>query len=406
MQKLRQILLPILILGLVSCGVTKPIMPDASSSPTPFTQISSTPTIETPTAFPSATATETASPSPTPSLGILNNDDLKSKIDRLVTSFFEQTQTPGLGIAVVIRNPQTGRLEAMLLNYGTTAKDGSESMTSDTVYEIGSITKVFTGILLAEAVNAGKVKFDDPIQKYLPAGIQAPTYNDTPITLVNLATHHAALPRDLESDNISDMYAWLNTFHLTQAPGTKYNYSNLGYSLLGDILARLSGNDFGALEYQAVSKPLGLLDTSETLSSDQENRLAQGYTGDGALATYFPDSGAMSSAGYLHSTLNDMTQFLVENMQPDTTSLASSIRLAQMNITDGQEPGSGTGLGWEIERPNTPTERIYKGGGTPGFTTYISFANNGSSGFVLLTNGQYVNYLVPTMLHLLGEDGN
>ena len=406
MQKLRQILLLILMFGLASCGVKKPTTTEVSSSPASLTQTISTPTAETPTIVPSATATETPSPSPTPGLVILNNDDLKSKIDRLAASFLEQTKTPGLGIAVVVRNPQTGQLEAMLLNYGATAKDGGQSITSSTVYEIGSVTKVFTGILLAEAVSAGTVKFDDPIQKYLPPGIQAPTYNDIPITLVNLATHYSALPRDFASDNLSDLYNWLNTYQLAQAPGSKYIYSNLGYSLLGDILARLSGNDFGTLEYEAISQPLGLMDTSETLSDEQQNRLAQGYTADGALATYFPDSGAMSSAGYLHSTLKDMTQFLVDNMQPDSTPLASSIRLTQMTIADGQEPGSGTGLGWEIERPNTPTERVWKGGGTSGFTTYISFAKDGSSGFVLLTNGQYANNLVPTMLRLLGENGN
>lgn len=406
MLKLRQILLLIFVLGLAACSIPKPTAIGVLPSPVTVTQTTLVPTVEAPTPAPSETATEISSPPPTPGLVALNNNDLKSQIDRLATSFLEQGQTPGLGIAVVIRNPQTGQLEAMLLNYGTTAKDGGQSVTSDTVYEIGSITKIFTGILLAEAVNAGKVKFDDPIQKYLPPGIQAPTYNDIPITLADLATHHSALPRDLDSDNLSDLYNWLNNYQLTRAPGSKYSYSNLGYSLLGDILARLSGNAFGTLEYQSISQPLGLTDTSETLSDDQNNRLAKGYTGDGALATYFPDSGAMSSAGYLRSTLNDMTQFLVDNMQPDSTPLASSIRLAQMTIADGQEPGSGTGLGWEIDRPNTPSERVWKGGGTPGFTTYISFARDGSSGFVLLTNGQYVNYLVPTMLQLLGENGN
>ncbi len=215
-----------------------------------------------------------------------------------------------------------------------------------------------------------------------------------------------ALPRDIDSDNLPDLYNWLNKYQLTQAHGSKYIYSNVGYSLLGDILARLSGNDFGTLEYESISQPLALKDTSETLSDDQKNRLAQGYTDDGSLAAYFPDSGAMSSAGYLHSTLNDMTRFLVDNMQPNSTPLASSISLTQMTIADGQEPGSGTGLGWEIDSPNTPSERVWKGGGTPGFTTYISFAKDGSSGFVLLTNGQYANNLAPTMLQLLGENGN
>ncbi len=405
MQKLRPILLLILVFGLAACGIKRPTAMEVLPSPVIVTQTTLVPTMETPTPAPSATATEPPSPAPTSGLTALNDNDLKSQINRLAASFLEQGQTPGLGIAVVIRNPQTGQLEAMLLNYGTTAKDGGQSVTSDTVYEIGSITKIFTGILLAEAVNAGKVKFDDPIQKYLPPGIQAPMYNDIPITLADLATHHSGLPRDLDSDNLPDLYDWLNNYQLARAPGSKYSYSNLGYSLLGDILARLSGNDFGTLEYESISQPLGLIDTSETLSDEQQSRLAQGYTGDGSLAAYFPDSGAMSSAGYLHSTLNDMTQFLVDNMQPDSTPLASSIRLTQMTIADGQEPGSGTGLGWEIDRPNTPSERVWKGGGTPGFTTYISFAKDGGSGFVLLTNGQYVNYLVPTMLQLLGENG-
>lgn len=394
MRKLLSTLVLIFITSLVACGTRPPTAAEVLPSPTPSAQIILPPTTESP------------SPSPTPGLTTLNNDDLKSQIDRLAASFIEQTKTPGLGIAVVVRNPLTGRFEAMLLNYGIISKGGGPSVTSDTVYEIGSITKVFTGILLAEAVNAGAVKFDDPIQKYLPPGIQAPMYNDVPITLVNLATHHSALPRDLDSDNLSDLYSWLNNYQLAQAPGSKYSYSNLGYSLLGDILARLSGNDFGALEYESISRPLGLMDTSETLSDDQKNRLAQGYAADGSPAAYFPDSGAMSSAGYLRSTLNDMTRFLVDNMQPDSTPLASSIRLAQMTLADGKEPGSGTGLGWEIDRPGTPNERIWKGGGTSGFTTYISLAADGSSGFVLLTNGQYVNYLVPTMLQLLGENGN
>ncbi len=406
MRKLLSIPVLIVMVGLVACGTKPPQATEILPSFVPPAQIMSTPTMETPMVASSPTATETLLPSPTPGITALNNDDLKSHIDHLAASFFEQTKTPGLGIAVVVRNPQTGQLEAMLLNYGTTAKGGGQSTASNTVYEIGSITKVFTGLLLAEAVNAGTVKFDDPIQKYLPPGIQAPTYNDIPITLVNLATQHSALPRDIDSDNLPDLYNWLNKYQLTQAPGSKYIYSNVGYSLLGDILARLSGNDFGTLEYESISQPLALKDTSETLSDDQKNRLAQGYTDDGSLAAYFPDSGAMSSAGYLHSTLNDMTRFLVDNMQPNSTPLASSISLTQMTIADGQEPGSGTGLGWEIDRPNTPSERVWKGGGTPGFTTYISFAKDGSSGFVLLTNGQYANNLVPTMLQLLGENGN
>jgi D-alanyl-D-alanine-carboxypeptidase/D-alanyl-D-alanine-endopeptidase len=111
----------------------------------------------------------------------------------------------------------------------------------------------------------------------------------------------------------------------------------------------------------------------------------------------------MSSAGFLHSTLQDMTRFVLANMEPDSTLLAPSLKLAQTMQAEGRNPGSGVGLGWEISNPGKPNERISKGGGTPGFTSYISFAANGKSGFVLLTNGQMVDTLAASMIELLNE---
>ena len=281
--------------------------------------------IGTPTLAAPPTATLAPTATPIPNIPELKDAALKSQIDRLASGFLRSGSSSGLGVAVVVRDQSTGLLEAMMLNYGTSAKDQGSDTTPDTVYEIGSITKVFTGILLAEAVNAGRVKLDDPIQNYMPPGIHAPTYRDQQISLVDLATHRSSLPRDADTDSLPDLYAWLNGYQLAHAPGSQYVYSNLGYSLLGDILARLAGSDFGPLELQAVSQPLGLVDTRETLTSDETERLAQGYRYDGSAADYFPDSGAMSGAGYLRSTLSDMTRFLVENMQPDSTPLATSI---------------------------------------------------------------------------------
>ena len=402
MRKLDQILLLMIVIGLTGCSLNTPVMTEQPS----VTNIQPPAVLNviTPTPAPSATATEMPTQTATPGLPLFTDDEIKSQVDRLAATFLKSTRNPGLSIAIVTRNPQTGLLEAMLLNYGVTFKDGKQTVTSDTVYEIGSITKVFTGIMLAEAVNSGTVKLDDPIQNYLPHGVHAPTYRDIPITLSNLATHRSALPRDSNSDNLEDLYIWLNSYQLSHAPNSQYVYSNLGYSLLGDILAQLSGSDYSTLEYQSVSQPLGLIDTSETLSDDQRIRLAQGYRYDGSLAPYFPESGTMSSAGYLHSTLTDMTRFLIANMQPDSTPLASSLKLAQTMQAEGRNPGTGSGLGWEIDQPGKPNERISKGGGTPGFTSYISFAKDGSSGFVLLSNGQYVETLVPAMVRLLSEN--
>ncbi len=388
------------VLGLLLLLGCSGVATTDSPSPTP-SPIPATPTLATSTPLPTATATSVPTPTPIAGIPAFTDPDLKSEIDHLASSFLSTGMSSGLGVAVVLRDPATGQLRVMLLDYGNTAKDQGQPVTPDTIYEIGSITKVFTGILLAEAVNSGTVHLDDPLQWYMPSGIQAPTYRGQQITLAQLATHRSSLPRDANTDSLPDLYAWLNQYQLAQPPGTAYIYSNLGYSLLGDILARLAGTDFATLELQQVSQPLGLADTRESLTSDEAGRLAQGYTYDGSPAPYFPNSGAMSGAGYLRSTLSDLTRFLVENMQPDATQLPADLRLAQQSQSEGRNPGTGAALGWDISQLGKAGEMISKGGATSGFTSYIAFRSDGSFGFVLLSNGQYVESLVPHIQQIL-----
>ena len=399
--KIKISLLLLLAVGLTSCAARGPVPATQLAAPV-VTSTPAAPATETPTVTPSPTATEDP-PTPTPEIQTFSDDELRAQVDRLAAAFMRSTRNPGLSVAVVLRDPASDQLQAMLLNYGTLFKDGGGAVDSGTVYELGSITKVFTGILLAQAVNAGEASLTDPIQAYLPTGVQAPLYKGIPISLVNLATHRSGLPRDLYTDSFSDIYAWLNGFRPNIAPGSEYIYSNLGYEILGDILARQANSDYGTLVFESVSQPLGLLDTREILTDDERSRLAKGYSYDGSPTDYEPETGAMSSAGYLHSTLKDMTRFLIENMQPESVPLSASLELAQTVQSVGRNPGTGTALGWEIERPGKPDERLSKGGATFGFSSYISFAKDGSSGFVLLTNGQYVDNLALSMERLLGE---
>jgi len=226
-------------------------------------------------------------------------------------------------------------------------------------------------------------------------------YNDEAIRLIDLATHRSALPRDIDTDSLPELYGWLDTYELSRAPGSQYAYSNVGYGLLGDILARLAGCDYDTLALQSVSQPLELIDTREALVPEQTARLAQGYASGGVPIRYSPDSGAMSGAGYLRSTLNDMTRFLAANMDLQPTALSQSLSMAQAMQAEGDNAGSGMGLGWEIDQVGTSNERLSKGGETLGFTSYISFLRDGSSGFVLLTNGMHVDKLVPDMIRIL-----
>jgi D-alanyl-D-alanine-carboxypeptidase/D-alanyl-D-alanine-endopeptidase len=408
MKRLSQKLLLLILLSFTACTTNQKATATALTLTSSATfAVSPLPTINsTSTPLPTPTLTETPTPTAMPIIQSFSDDSLKNKIDRLATTYIVQDHSSGLSMAVVKRNPQTGQLEALLLNYGYTSKADNQPVTSNTVYEIGSITKVFTGILLAQAINNGKVNLNDPVQDYLPSSVTLAAYKNQPIRLVDLATHRSGLPRDLGSDDPSDLYQFMNGFRPSMAPGAEYIYSNLGYMILGDILARLSQTDFATLEFNSVSQPIGLMDTREVLNSDEQNRLAQGYSYDGSQARYFPDTGNMSAAGYLRSTLNDMSRFLMDNMKTDSTPLASSLYLAQISQAEGRNPGTGTGLGWEIDHPGTPNEVIWKSGGTPGFTSYISFRKDGSTGFVLLSNGQFIDNLAASMSALLDQDGN
>ncbi len=391
-----------LLLALSACG--SPAVNSAGIRSTAIVlpaQPLATSTFRVPDTVPPPTATVPLAATATATPAELKNEALQKQVDQLAARFLGQGTNSGLAIAIVERDPGTGQLESIMLEYGKTSKVDGQPVTPDTVFEIGSITKVFTGILLAQQVDSGSVQLGDSIQNYLPEGIEAPEYNDIPISVEDLATHRSGLPRDIGTDSVPDMYGWLNGYHLDRAPGAAYSYSNLGYALLGDILARLTGTDFNTLEYQSVSQPLGLSDTDVSLNADQTSRLAQGYAYDGSPAQSMPESGASSSAGYMRSTIRDMLHFLIDNMQADSTPLSDSIKEAQVLQAEGPEAGTGVGLGWEIDQPGTANERLYKGGRTYGFTSYISFMRDGSSGFVLLANGMYGDTLAPRILGIV-----
>src|SRR3954468_5632900 len=163
----------------------------------------------------------------------------------------------------------------------------------ESVYEIGSVTKVFTGILLADRVKAGVVKLDDPVQKHLPDGWTMPRRDDRDITLLHLATHTSGLPRMPDGFltasllHPADPFAHFDEATLTKyLPGTKvrhaigayHEYSNLGVGLLGHALAHASKADsFEALLTDRVLKPLGLTDTGITLTEGQKKRVVPGH---------------------------------------------------------------------------------------------------------------------------------
>src|SRR5208283_4407870 len=124
-------------------------------------------------------------------------------------------------------------------------KNDKRALDGDTVFEIGSITKVFTALLLADMAQRGEVALTDPVSKYLPKGVKMPGRNGHAIMLQDLATHTSGLPRLPSNMKPKDfmnpyadytpelLYQFLSSYELPRDPGSKWEYSNLGAGLLG-----------------------------------------------------------------------------------------------------------------------------------------------------------------------------
>ena len=213
-----------------------------------------------------------------------------------------------------------GRMDAggtSMVAAGVMRAGGATRVVDSTVFEIGSITKAFTGTLLADMVLRHEVALDDPVAKYLP-GWTIPMFDGRAITLVDLATHSSGLPRDptnLNAVNPADplagydealMMAFLKAHVLRRPPGTLYEYSNLGMSLLGIALAKRAGTSYDALVRTRILDPLKMYDTRITLTASQQARFATGHDA-GLQPTSAWHLLSYAAAGRkLHSTVPDL----------------------------------------------------------------------------------------------------
>jgi len=207
-----------------------------------------------------------------------------SEIRRILTERIDEEHR-SVGIVVGVVEPGGRRV----VGYGRLATDDVRRPDGDTVFEIGSITKVFTSIILADMVERGEVALDDPVQRLLPADVRVPTRNGAAITLLHLATHSSGLPRLPENLDPADpanpyadytvaqLYAFLSSHELGRDIGETVEYSNLGVGLLGHALATRADSDYETLVRDRVLRPLAMLDTSITLTPSGRDRLAAGH---------------------------------------------------------------------------------------------------------------------------------
>ena len=249
----------------------------------------------------------------------------------------------------------------------------------DSLFQIGSITKTFTGLMLAQMVVQGKVALDEPIRLLLPPDFVAkPRGNE--ITLVDLATQHSGLPRAVQED----WQEYLARRGVGREPNPPFLYSNFGFGLLGHLLATRAGLSYAELLQEQVTGPLGLGDTVLALSPEQQSRFMQGYDGEHHPVPW--DAPGLPGSGAIRSTAGDMLKYLEANLHPEKLggTLPEAMALAHQPRAEGV-PGTTIALAWWYERANGAWSH---GGAMHGFTSHAFFHPKGDyAAVVLLNNG-------------------
>lgn len=278
------------------------------------------------------------------------------------------------------------------------ADDAGRPVDEHTVFEIGSVTKVFTALLLAVMSEAAEVSLDEPLADLYPE-LRVPV-RGRPLTLADLATHSAGLPRLppgllrqglRQRDNPyaaftdSDVARALESVRLRSDPGTRVRYSNFGAGLLGQALARRAGTPYGDLVRIRVCAPLGLADTDVRRSADQLARRAVGHDRRGRPVPDW-DMDSLPGMGALHSTAADLARFLAAQLDPASTPLGDAIRLTQQPRLAAGRLGH-QALGWMVSPlPRTDRRMLWHNGGTGGAFGFVGVEPGAGVGVVALTN--------------------
>jgi len=299
------------------------------------------------------------------------DDEIRRILSQRVDEFHQS-----VGIVVGIISPEGRRV----ISYGALDKGDPRPLTGDTVFEIGSVTKVFTSLLLSDMSQRGEVALTDPISKYLPATVKVPQRNGREITLQDLATQSSGLPvlpsnlkpKDMANPyadySVEQLYAFLSTYELSRDIGAKYEYSNLGVGLLGHVLTRKAGMDFETLVSKRITGPLGMTSTLITLSPAVKTRLATGHD-DKLKPVANWDFSTLPGAGALRSTVNDMLTFLAANLGYTKTPLATA--MTAMPSMCGGPPIVPV---WRLGSPGISVRKVRSSGTTavPAGTAHLS----------------------------------
>ena len=296
----------------------------------------------------------------------------------------------GVGAAV-------GWIENGKIQYFTNGKKSAnqdDPISEKTVFEIGSITKAFTTLVLMDMANRNEIELDAPLETYIP-GIKIPEKDGTKITLRHLAVHTSGIPRMPDNFNpknpnnpyldysIDNLYEYLSHCNLDKTPGEQFEYSNIGMGILSHTLSLKSNRSYEELIQNAVCEQLDMRNTSVSLTPEMETHFAKGHILRQEVEHW--DFPFLPGIGGLRSNIQDMTRFLAANMGLSgfpTERLMKECQKVQITLPVFT---LGVGLGW-FSTPRPEGDIIWHNGGTGGFRSFLGFNPKTQQGVVILTN--------------------
>jgi len=347
----------------------------------------------------------------------LSEPVIRETVDKIIPPLMQAHNIPGVAVAVAIDG------ESTFFNYGVASRETREPITSETLFEIGSISKTFTATLATYAALNGDLSLSENVSKYLPS--LAGSSFDT-ISLVHLGTHTSGgLPLQVpgEIKNNDDLMKYLKNWHPPYAPGTNRVYSNVGIGLLGMVTAERMHQPFEDAMEKMLLPALGLTHSYINVPADQMPRYAQGYTAEDKPIRVSP--GVLGSEAYgIKSCSSDMIRFLIANMQSTPSRSAEKDEKLHRAITDTHIGYFTAGemtqdLIWEqypypvdlkrvlagnssqmineatpvtqLSEPLPPQANVLinKTGSTNGFAAYVAFVPARKMGVVILANKRY-----------------
>ncbi len=330
------------------------------------------------------------------------------RIDREVQAARRRESIPGVAAGVVC-----GDSLVWSRGYGVLAVDDSQPVTSSTRFRIASITKVFTATAVMKLWESGSLQLDDPVNRYLPwfhLQRTKETGND-PVTVRHLLTHTSGVPANSSLTNFTRLYqparreaiTALPAQQLESRPGTSYAYSNLGYGVLGDLVATVSGASYDAYLQREILQPLGMVETLVHPSPGEEHTAwgSGPIRRDGTRAKAgFWELGFFAPAGGMAASVVDLGRFIALQLAPyrgDTTTVLRPETLREMHrvhfalpsrsIDLGVQGVTGVGYAWAVDRSNGH-HVVYHTGGLPEQTSYMMIDLGSQVGVVFLTNAQ------------------